>query len=35
MVILKLQWEPGISSRVMMGMFFKHLYFLSDIRTPV
>ena len=35
MVILELQWEPGVSSRVMMGMFFKHSYFLGNIRTPV
>ena len=35
MVYLELRWEPGVSSRVTTGMFFKHSCFLSDIRTPV
>ena len=35
MIFLELQWEPGVSSRVRMGMFLKHSCFLSDIRTPV
>ena len=35
MVFLELRWEPGVSSRVMTGMFFKHSCFLSDVRTPV
>ena len=35
MVFLKLRWEPGVSSRLTMGMFFKHSCFLSDIRTPL
>ena len=35
MVFLELQWDPGVFSRVMVGMYFKHLCFLSDVRTPV
>ena len=35
MVFLKLQWEPGVSSRVTTGMFLKHSCFLSDVRTPL
>ena len=35
MVSLELRWEPGVSSRVTMGMFFKHSCFLSDVRSPV
>ena len=32
---LEMLWEPGVSSQVMIGMFFKHSCFLSDVRTPV
>ena len=35
MVFLELQWDPGVFSSVMVGMYFKHLCFLSDVRTPV
>ena len=34
-VSLKLWWEPGVSSRVTVGMFFNHSCFLRDVRTPV
>ena len=35
LVFLELHWEPGVSSQVMTGMFFKYSCFLSDIETPV
>ena len=35
MIFLELLWEPGASSQVMTGMYFKHSCFLSDIRNPV
>ena len=35
MVFLELRWEPGVSYRVTMGMFFKHSCILSDARSPV
>ena len=35
MVSLELWWEPGVSSRVTVGMFFNHSCFLCDVRTPV
>ena len=30
MVFLKLRWEPGASSRVTMGLFFKHSRLVSS-----
>ena len=35
MVFLEIRREPGLSSLVMMGMFFKFSYYLRDVRTLV
>ena len=35
MVFFELRWEAGVSSLVMMGMFFKHSCFLINVRTPI
>ena len=35
MVFLELQWEPGLYSRVMVGMALQNSCLFSDVRTLV
>ena len=35
MIFLELQWEPGVHSRVMVGMVIQNSCLFSDVRTPV
>ena len=35
MIFLELRWEPGVYSRVTVGMILQSSCLFSDIRTPV
>ena len=35
MVFLELRWEPGVYSRVTVGMALQNSCLFSDIRIPV